>query len=168
MKKSIALLLVLLLGIPVLAGCGNGGGQEAPATQGNEGEKGIEGKRVSLDISNEDTEKGVLSAVCPDGWYDHSNDEKLFFSESETPGDYARPYIQISYAPTAVLIGGSGEGIGFEMGGRNWEGLHNEEYNTYNVAHQLGIGGGLGVVSMGAGPEDAIYQLVVESIKVEF
>lgn len=181
MRKTLALLLVCILCMATFVGCGgsqqptsanppaDAGASPAPEAPAGDGKaQAAEGKRITLGISNEDTEKGALSAVCPDGWYDHSNDEKLFFSESETPGDYAKPYVQISYAPTATSTGGSGEDISFEMGGMNWEGLHNGEYNTYTVTHQLKIGGGLSVISAGVGPDDAVYQLVVGSILVEF
>ncbi|MGD9559999.1 MAG: hypothetical protein AB7V55_05270 [Oscillospiraceae bacterium] len=183
MKKIIAWSLVSLLSIAMFAGCGNGGGGQPPgnaasgnktgdtasvAAGGGEAAQDAEGERIRLEISNEDTKKGYLSAICPADWYDHSDEEYLFFSESETPGDYAKPYVRIGYAPTATMVGGSGEDIEFEMGGKNWEGLHNKEYNTYQVSHQLDIGGGLLALSMGLGPDDAIYQLVVGSIWVEF
>lgn len=177
MKRSLAIALALILSLSLTA-CGGAGGQQpsgnagadesaAPDSPGGD-EKPAEGERISLEISNEDTEKGVLSAICPAGWYEHSDEASLFFSESETPGDYAKPYIKIGYAPTATLTGGSGEEITFEMGGKSWEGLHNGDYNTYNVTHQLDGGGGLSVVSMGVGPDDAVYRAVIESILVDF
>lgn len=188
MKKLISLLLISTLSITILGGCDNGGNppvsgrvshseSEASSTDFQESSVTVdesetvqsgEGDRIRIEISNENTEKGYLSAICPADWYDYSTDEKLFFSESETAGDYAKLYIQISYAPTATSVGGDGETISFELGSKNWEGLHNEEYNTYNVAHQLEGGGGLGVVSMGNGPDDTCYEMVVKSIWVEF
>ncbi|MDL2214264.1 hypothetical protein LJB76_01735 [Clostridia bacterium OttesenSCG-928-O13] len=187
MKKLIALLLVSIFGIAMLAGCGSSGGQQSSesttppanassdstagdldATDGDGGGQTDEGERIRLEISNEDTEKGYLSAICPADWYDHSDEEYLFFSESETPADYSKPYIRLGYAPTATMTGGSGEDITFEMGSKNWEGLFNSDYNTYNVVHQLDGGGGLSVMSMGVGPDDAVFKMVVESIWVEF
>ncbi|MDL2259086.1 hypothetical protein LJC42_08070 [Eubacteriales bacterium OttesenSCG-928-K08] len=185
MKMLIVFLLVTILSISILSGCGNSGQQSSgnatpparepaqgavddPANSAGEAKLADEGARASLEISNEDTEKGTLSAICPAGWHDHSDGEYLFFSESQTPGDYSKPYIRLGYAPTATLTGGSGEDISFELGGKKWEGLFNSDYNTYNVAHQLDGGGGLSAVSMGAGPDDALYQQVLESILVEF
>lgn len=187
MKQRMAVLLLLILCISIFNGCGNGGSQQSPASATPPADAALQGaadgidaagkekvaqadesERVRLEISNEDTEKGTLSAVCPAGWYDHSDGEYLFFSESQTPGDYTKPYIRLGYAPTATLTGGSGEDIAFEMGGKSWEGLFNDEYNTYNLTHQLDGGGGLSLVSMGTGPDDEAYQLVVESILVEF
>ncbi|MDL2253592.1 hypothetical protein LJC49_05895 [Ruminococcaceae bacterium OttesenSCG-928-I18] len=190
MKKIIALLLVSVFGCAMLAGCGNSGNSGNQPTSGNAtpsasaGSEGVagdsraasednaaeadEGERIRLEISNEDTEKGYLSAICPADWYDHSDGEYLFFSESETPADYAKPYIRLGYAPTATSTGGSGEDISFEMGSKNWDGLFNSDYNTYNVTHQLDGGGGLSVMSMGVGPDDAVFKMVVESIWVEF
>lgn len=184
MKKTIAIVLATLLSIAVLAACGGSGGKStsgntstpagtgastASAAAGDDAQtQGAEGERIRLEISNEDTEKGYLSAICPDGWYDHSDEEHLFFSESDTPGDYTKPYIMLSHAPSATMVGGSGEDIAFELGARNWEGLHNTEYNTYQVAHQMEGGGGLLAMSLGVGPDDAVYQTVVGSIWVEF
>ncbi|MDL2327367.1 hypothetical protein LJC64_01735 [Ruminococcaceae bacterium OttesenSCG-928-A11] len=190
MKRAFAFLLVSIFGFTMLVGCGkngNGGSQPSsgsttpPASAGPESASGDtstaseveatgadEGERIRLEISNEDTEKGYLSAICPADWYDHSDGEYLFFSESETPADYAKPYIRLGYAPTATSTGGSGEDISFEMGSKNWDGLFNSDYNTYNVTHQLDGGGGLSVMSMGVGPEDEIFKMVVESIWVEF
>lgn len=183
MKRIITALLAFLFGIALLAGCGkSGGGQSSgnanspansdfvasDAVGGDESTQGDEGERIRLEISNEDTKKGYLSAICPAGWYDHSDEEYLFFSESETPADYSKPYIRLGYAPTATSTGGSGEDIEFEMGGKNWEGLYDKDYNTYNVVHQLDGGGGLSVISMGYGPDDEVYEMVVGSILVEF
>lgn len=183
MKRLLGIALALMLALS-LAACGGGGSQQpsgnsnppagadtsdaSDSTDGDEAAQDNEGERIRLEISNEDTEKGYLSAVCPAGWYNHSDEEYLFFSESETAGDYSKPYIRIGYAPTATSTGGSGEDITFELGGRNWEGLYNGDYNTYNVIHQLDGGGGLSVVSLGGGPDDAVYKMVVGSIWVEF
>ncbi|MDL2237540.1 hypothetical protein LJC56_06895 [Christensenellaceae bacterium OttesenSCG-928-K19] len=176
MKKFMVFVLVVLMATSVcmLCSCGSkagGGGSssgEAASSADEAAEpQDISGETVELAIKNSTSQEGTLSALCPDGWYDHSGEEDLFFSESEQAGDYTKPYIKIHYYDGDLSAGGNGEEVSFTLGGMSWEGLYDDGYSTYNVVTSLDEGK-LSVLSLGVGPDDATYKAVMESIEVSF
>lgn len=146
----------------------NGASSSESASDTDEVEsQNISGETVEIAVTNSSHEEGTLSALCPDSWNSYSTDEELFFSESDKAGDFSKPYMKISYTTSSLSVGGSGEDVSFTLGGKSWEGLHDDSYGTYNVISLLDDGG-LSVISNGVGPDDALYKTVMESIEVNF
>jgi hypothetical protein len=129
MKKSILLLLILILGISLLAGCGS-----KPANQSDEPVD-----TGSVDIDEGRIDAGNISAVCPEGWKnipvegddkDTADPNELkFYKGVKDDGLYSfLPSVAISYDNNGPLGADKewleGEDLDpIEIGGRTWEGF---------------------------------------------
>ena len=164
-KMKRLLMLGMAAALPLaLCACGSGSGDSKP--EASPSAAAGEVKEAAI------PDGGKLSAVCPDGWNDFSDETSstwtysLYFSIADTAGVYSKPYFLIVYSDDVTTVSGAGEAVSIESNGATWTGFYDSEYKSFNITKALDDKGSVTLMSVGMEENDSIFKAVLASVGV--
>ena len=129
------------------------------------------GKTIETSFTDANGKNGVMSAVCPEGWYSHQfpmiNNALLFTASVEATDENAAYVKFLCYAKLfdTYSVLREGEPLSFTVNGRTWEGV----YDKAKTAVELFIiteNNIADINSMGIEPDSDIFQQVLNSFNL--
>ena len=187
MKKILTFILVLLLGITMLAGCGNGGSNSGGNNDGTANDSSS--NQTSAEVTGETRDNGLISVFVPDGWwyheemlngepnpgkvviykgakneYDLINCAGMHITHLATRDPYvpmkSSSYSDVKDLEPMTLANGVWEGFSGERSGAPYIILWDSENVDFQVALQLKAAVGDAAISL----DDADVQAIITSI----
>jgi len=163
MKKSIALILTIILGMTLLAGCGG----DAKTDENNNSQGDNKGTNPPVEIKGITVEMNDFTILCPDGWEDQTDNPS--YSKFQKNGANVGCDIVVQFSGSG-LDGWEDydyDKVSYNIGGYFWEGYFYFG-DMYAIAAKITGSDKMCVVKVGGYKmDDPEIIAIIESIKAK-
>jgi hypothetical protein len=158
----------------LVGGVGSSGG----SGQGGSGGSNMSGTVAESEIKSMGGRTGLMTAVYPEGWYDHSMPDIMTgfmaFSASPDPFDYGYPNIRVRCSTLIAddlvdAIMHDGIPLSFMFDSRSWDGVYNDDgFGVVELLTEIGEGSYVSIEFHGLDPNDEIILMVIRNFRARW